>query len=183
MTPLMIYGVLTVICGLVLFLMAVLGSDMDMDADVDIDADFDLDGMDAADASGPGIFSLKLILIFLIGFGMCGFTAVYLEWQRIPHFIIALIGGTVIWFVCYKALCWLYRQQSSSHVSVESFAGREAKVTVPIPKGGTGEVYSQIKGTQKSVYLNARAKDSQREYKKGDMVTIESVEGKTATVE
>jgi membrane protein implicated in regulation of membrane protease activity len=179
MEPLLIYGLITVICGIILFLMAILGHDIDVDAD--IDAGIELGGIDASDAGGPGIFSLKLIMIFLIGFGMCGFISEYLG-LPVP-FIIGLVGGFIIWFVCYKALSWLYKQQSTSQVSSASFVGKEAKITVPIPKGGTGEIYSKIKGTEKSIYLNARSKVPQKEFAKGDTVTIESVDGNTATVE
>jgi len=183
MDPLMIYGLITVVCGIILFFMAILGHDIDLDADVDIDIDTDVDvgGVDASDAGGPGIFSLKLIMIFMIGFGICGFISAYLKWS-VPHIVVALIGGFTIWFICYNALCWLYNQQSTSQVSSASFAGKEAKVTVPIPKGGTGEIYSKIKGTEKSIYLNARSKEANKEFKKGDVVIIESVEGNNATV-
>jgi membrane protein implicated in regulation of membrane protease activity len=179
MSPLLIYGLITIVCGIVLFLMAILGSDVDLDADIDID--LDVDGLDASDASGPGIFSLKLIMIFLIGFGIWGFISEYLKWP-IHSVIVGLIGGFVIWFVCYRALGWLYRQQSTSQISSASFIGKEAKVTTPIPQGGTGEIFSRIKGTQKSIYLNARSKDSQKEIGKGVIVKIESVDGNTATV-
>ncbi len=178
MDPLLIYGLITVICGIILFLMAILGHDADIGAD--IDAGIDIGGMDASDVGGPGIFSLKLIMIFLIGFGMTGFIATYLKWP-VP-FILGLIGGFTIWFLCYNALSWLYNQQSTSQISSESFIGKEAKVTVPIPKDGAGEIYSKIMGTEKSVYLNARSKEAGKEYKKGDTVTIESVDGNTATV-
>lgn len=178
MSPLLLYGLITVICGIILFLMAILGHDIDVDAD--IDAGIDLGGVDASDAGGPGIFSLKLIMIFLIGFGMTGFIATYCNWP-VP-FILGLIGGFALWFICYNALCWLYNQQSTSQVSSESFIGKEAKVTTPIPKEGAGEIYAKIKGTEKSMYLNARSREPGKEYKKGDTVTIESVEGNTATV-
>jgi membrane protein implicated in regulation of membrane protease activity len=183
MSPLMIYGVITVVCGIILFLMAILGHDIDLDADIDIDidADVDIDGADTPDTGGPGIFSLKLIMVFLIGFGICGFISTSLKWS-VPSIVVALIGGFTIWFICYNALSWLYNQQSTSQVSSASFTGKEAKVTVPIPKGGTGEIYSKIKGTEKSIYLNARSIDADKEFKKGDIVTIESVEGNTATI-
>jgi membrane protein implicated in regulation of membrane protease activity len=183
MSPLVIYGLITVVCGIILFLMAILGHDMDLDADVDIDIDVDadLDGVDTPEAGGPGIFSLKLIMIFMIGFGICGFISAYNNWS-VPSIVVALIGGFTIWFICYNALSWLYNQQATSQVSSVSFTGKEAKVTVPIPKGGTGEIYSKIKGTEKSIYLNARSKDVDKEFRKGDTVTIESVEGNTATV-
>ena len=178
---LLIYGLITVVCGIILFLMAIMGSDVDLDADIDIDTDIGLDGADASDASGPGIFSLKLIMIFMIGFGICGFIPEYLNWA-VSSIIVAVAGGFVIWFICYKALGWLYRQQANSQVSSASFVGKQARITVPIPKGGSGEIYSKIKGTEKTIYLNARAQESDKEYKKGDIVTIESIEGNTATV-
>lgn len=180
---LMIYGLITVICGIILFFMAILGHDMDLDADVDIDIDVDtdFDGVDTPESGGPGIFSLKLIMIFLIGFGICGYISESLKWS-VPSIVVAIIGGFTIWFICYNALSWLYNQQSTSQISSVSFVGKQAKVTVPIPSGGTGEVYSKIKDTQKSIYLNARSKEPLKEFKKGDIVTIESVEGNTATV-
>ena len=57
-------------------------------------------------------------------------------------------------------------------------------MVVPIPKeGGTGEIEATNKETGQSAYLNARASDSQKEYGKGEFVTIKSVTGKTAVVE
>lgn len=181
MSALVLYGLVTVVCGVILFLMALSGADhdIDMDADVDIDADVDVDGLGAA---GPGMLNLKLILIFLIGFGICGFLSAYFH-TRTHHVILALVGGVAIWYVSYQALSWLYRQQSSSHVRGASFVGREAKVTVPIPKGGSGEVYARVDGTNKSMYFSARAQDGEKEYGKGQAVTIKSVEGNTAIVD
>jgi len=177
MSALILYGLITVVSGGFLFLMAILGADQDIDVDVDADI-----GFDGFEAGGPSVLSLKLILIFLIGFGLCGFLAAYFKTQT-HHVILALTGGGVIWFVSYQALSWLYRQQSTSHVRGASFVGKEAQVTVPIPKGGSGEVFSRMDGTNKSIYLNARAQDSERQYQRGQTVTIRSVEGTTAIVE
>ena len=183
MTPLVIYGLITVVCGGLLFVMAAFGadSDIDMDADVDIDMDIDAD-VDGLLMGGPSFLSLKLILIFLIGFGLCGFISVQLKTQ-LHHIIIGLIGGGALWFVSYQALSWLYRQQSTSHVSAAAFVGKQARVTVPIPAGGTGEVYAQKTKGGKSIYLSATAQDSNKEYAKGESVTIKSVEGTTAIIE
>jgi len=177
MSALVLYGLITVVSGGILFLMAILGADQDIDVDVDADV-----GLDGFEAGGPSVLSLKLILIFLIGFGLCGFLAAYFHTQT-HHVILALIGGATIWFVSYQALNWLYRQQSSSHVRGASFVGKEAQVTVPIPKGGNGEVFARMDGSNKSIYFNARAQDGDAEYQRGQTVTIRSVEGTTAIVE
>lgn len=185
MSALIIYGLITIVCGGLLFVMAAFGadSDVDMDADVDIDMDVDADvDLDGLQMGGPSFLSLKLILIFFIGFGLCGFLSVQLKTQ-LHHVIIGLIGGGALWFVTYQALSWLYRQQSTSHVTATSFVGREGRVTVPIPAGGSGEVYCRVEGTGKSMYLSARAEDAEREYAKGDTVTIKSVDGSVAVVE
>lgn len=189
MSALVIYGLITTVCGGLLFVMAVFGadSDIDMDADVDIDMDMDVDvdadvDVDGLQMGGPSFLSLKLILIFLIGFGLCGFLSVQLKTQ-LHHVIVGLIGGGALWFVSYQALSWLYRQQSTSHVRAVAFVGEQARVTVPIPAGGTGEVYAQKTKGGKSIYLSATAQDSNKEYAKGESVTIKSVEGTTAIIE
>jgi membrane protein implicated in regulation of membrane protease activity len=190
MSPLVIYGVITVSCALILFIMSVFGAEQDIDADIDVDIDVDLDvdadidveGLDSAEAAGPGKFSVRLILIFVTGFGASGFVAAYYNCP-VHHVIVGLLGGTVAWFGGYEALAWLYRQQSSSQIKSVSFVGKQARVTVPIPKGGTGEVFSRATSAGKSIYFSARAENPKAEHSKGDTVTIKSVDGNTAIVE
>lgn len=179
---LLIYALLAIIPGLLLFLMSIFGADTDADADVDMDMDVDVD-IDAGDFAGPGIISLKLILFFLVGFGVGGYLSVYFQWP-LHHLLTGLIGGSAAWFLGYQLLKLLYKQQSSSQVSLASFAGHQGRVVVPIPQdGGTGEIEAANKETGQSTYFNAKAVDSQKGYKKGDFVTIKSISGKTAFVE
>lgn len=182
MGALTVYGLITVVCALILFLMSVFGAEQDFDADVDLDLDVDAEGLDTAEAAGPGRFSVRLILIFVIGFGVSGFVAAYYNCP-VHHVIVGLVGGVVAWFGGYEALAWLYRQQSTSQVKSVSFVGKQARVTVPIPKGGTGEVFSRAAPAGKSIYFSARAQDADKQYNKGDTVTIKAVDGSTAIVE
>jgi len=194
MSVLLIYGLLAVIPGVLLFVMAVFGADTDVDADVEFDVDMDVDAdadfdmgadvdIDASDfAATPGRLSLRLILFFLVGFGLCGYLGAYFKWQ-LHHVVVALAGGFIAWFLGYQLLKLLYKQQSTSHVKAVSFVGKQARVTVPIPKGGVGEITSTDKKTGKSIHLMARAKQGGREYKQGDIVKIDSVAGGTARVE
>ena len=192
MNILLIYGLLAVIPGVLLFVMAVFGADTDVGADVDVDMDVDADAdvdmdsdmdIDASDfVSTPGVLSLRLILFFLVGFGLCGYLGAYFKWS-LHHVVVALVGGFIAWFLGYQLLKLLYRQQSTSHVKAISFVGKQARVTVPIPKGGVGEITSTDQKTGKSIHLMARAKEKGREYKQGDIVKINSVAGGTARVE
>jgi membrane protein implicated in regulation of membrane protease activity len=188
MGPLLIYGLITVLCGGLLAVMAIFGAESDVDADVDadfdVDADVDVDvaDLEAGEFGGPGKLSLRLIMFFLVGFGLAGFIAVYAN-SPVPHLIVALGGGCVFWFLGYQVLKLLYQQQSNSQIRARSFTGKQARVTVPIPKGGMGEIEATDKQTGRSVYFSARAPNSENEFQKGETVTIRSVAGGTAVVE
>lgn len=178
MSALLIYGLMVVIPGLILLFMGIFGAETDVDADVDMGVD-----VDVGDLGGPGALSVKLILLFLVGFGTCGYLSAYLKWPA-HHTLWGLIGGCLAWFLGYQLLKLLYEQQSTSQVKLASFVGKQGRVVVPIPKeGGTGEIEATNKLTGQSTYFNARAVDPQKEYNKGEFVTIKSVTGKTAVVE
>lgn len=180
---LIIYAAVCVCSGALLFLMAFLGSDYDTDVDADIDIDIDGLDMDAGEFGGPGILSIKLIMFFLIGFGLCGFMAVHFGWP-VYHVVWALAGGLIVWYIGYKLLSLLYSQQSNSQIRARLFVGKEGRVTVPIPKGGgTGEIEATDKETGRSAYFSARAKDPDKEYQRGETVKIKSVTSGTAVVE
>lgn len=177
---LLIYGLMVVIPGLLLLFIAIFGAGADADADIDVDVDLDID---AGDLGGPGAFSVKLILLFLVGFGASGYMSAYFEWP-LHHVLCGLIGGGAAWFLGYQLLKLLYEQQASSQVRLASFVGKQGRVVVPIPKdGGTGEIESTNEATGQSKYFIARATEPEKEYEKGAFVIIKSVRGKTAIVE
>ncbi len=188
MSPLIIYGLITVISALILFVMAIFGAETDVDADVDVDIDVDADvdldagGMEVGEFGGPSKLSLKLIFFFLIGFGVLGYISSYLNWTG-HHVIWALAGGAVFWYIGYAVLKLLYKQQSNSQIGALSFVGKKATVTVVIPQAGVGEISAGGGDEGPGMHLAARAKDPEKEYKKGDVVTVRSVAGGTATVE
>jgi len=185
---LIIYAAVCVCSGILLFLMAFLGSDYDADADIDIEADFDVDAdvgidMDAGEFGGPGILSIKLIMFFLIGFGLFGFMAAHFNWP-VFHVFWAMGGGVVFWYSGYKLLGLLYSQQSNSQLRARTFVGKEGRVTVPIPKGGgTGEIEATDNETGRSAHFSARSSDPEKGCDRGRTVKIKSVTGGTAVVE
>ena len=182
MSLFLIYGLMAVIPGLLLLIIAIFGADADVDADIDIDADLDLN-VDAGDLGGPGALSVKLILFFLVGFGASGYLSAYFKWP-VHHVLCGLIGGGAAWFLGYQLLKLLYDQQASSQVRLASFVGKQGRIVTPIPKdGGTGEIEATIEETGQSKYFIARAADPEKEFDKGAFVTIKSISGKTAIVE
>lgn len=177
-----VYAAVCICSGILLFLMAFLGSDYDTGADIDIEADVGID-MDAGEFGGPGILSIKLIMFFLIGFGLCGFMAAHFDWP-VFHVFWAMGGGIVFWYAGYRLLGLLYSQQSNSQLRMRMFVGMEGRVTVPIPKGGgTGEIEATDKDTGRSAYFSARSSDPEKEYDRGRTVKIKSVTSGTAVVE
>ena len=183
-TTLLIYGLMAVVPGLLLLFMAVFGADTDVDVDTDFDIDADVDvDIEAGEFGGPGRLSVRLILFFLVGFGVGGYVSAYFK-LPLHHIFIGFIGGSIAWFLGYQLLKLLYKQQSTSQISLISFVGKQGRVVVPIPKnGGTGEIEATNKETGQSIYFNARAADPKKEYKRGQFVKIKSVAGKTAVVE
>ena len=188
MGPEMIYAVMTIATSFILLIMVLLGGDADVDADVDVDADLDLDmdadaGVDVgAEVGGPGYFGLKLLMGFIIGFGLGGFLAVKNAWP-FPHYLAGLGGGVIIYMLEFQLLKLLYSQQANTQSRASSVVGHTAIVSHPITKGGTGEIKAIMRGTGSSLYLRARAVDAEMEVAEGTEVRIKSVSTGLARVE
>ncbi len=177
MSPELIYGLIAVVPALILIVMVIFGLGDDFDAGgLEIEAEFDI-----GDA-GPGFFGVKLILSFVIGFGLAGFLAQNFAW-RIPPVLAGVIGGAVVYTVVYQLLKFLYRQQSNTPADGSSVAGRPGLVTSAIPKGGTGEIKAELPATGRSIYLRARAVDPEKGYPAGSEVTVKNVIAGLAKVE
>ncbi len=190
MGPAMIYAAITIGTSFILLIMVLLGGDADVDADIDVDADLDLDmDVDAdadvdvgTDIGGPGYFGLKLLLGFVIGFGLGGFLAVRNGWP-VPHYLVGLAGGLVIYTIEFQLLRLLYSQQANTQSRASSIVGHTAIVSHPIGKGGTGEIKTIMPRTGNSLYLRARSVDAETEFAEGTEVKITSVSTGLARVE
>ena len=134
------------------------------------------------DVGGPGFFGLKLLLGFIIGFGLGGFFAVKYEWA-FPHYLSGLAGGLITYTLEFQLLKLLYSQQANSQSRASSIVGHTAIVSHPIGKGGTGEIKTVMPATGNSLYLRARAIDAEAEIAEGSEVKIKSVSTGLARVE
>lgn len=110
----------------------------DTDGDFEAEMDSDLDG-DLHDGS-PGIFSLKVISVFLAAFGGFGAIAMSLGLGVLLSMLAGLAGGFVLAAVVWYFAKLLYSQQATSQVDTADLIGRKAEVIISIPAQGLGQV-------------------------------------------
>lgn len=186
---LLLYGLMVIVPALLLVVMVMLGGDSDIEAsDLDLDAgdvDGDVSGVDGdADVSGPGgpgLLSIKLILSFLMGFGLAGACAVHFH-SSIHHVPLGLVGGVLAYVVIYQALKLLYGMQANTLARGSSVIGRPGTVTEAITGAGVGEIKAMDPRTGQYLFLRAQAEDPAEDYTPGDQVIVKSVAGRLATV-
>ena len=115
-----------------------LGLDMDVDVDVDIDADMDVGG---GGAGGPGFFSLPFLLAAMSSFGGVGLLAL---WAGVPPWLspFVAVGGSAFIIVIVFVMVQRFLQKfiSDSTVNISSLKGTKGTVSVPIIKGGEGQI-------------------------------------------
>lgn len=136
-------------------------------------ADHDLDH------GGPGFFSTRILSVFVTAFG--GFGAVG------THYGLGTLGASGIGFgsgVFFAALIWafatfLYGQQASSNVGTQEMIGKVARVVVPIPADGLGQVRLQL--GEQLVDRIAQSNDGHA-IPENCTVVIEEFVGETVTV-
>jgi hypothetical protein len=97
-------------------------------------------GADHDLGDGPGVFSLRTLSIFITGLGGLGAIASLRGAGAAVSASVGLAGGVALAGAVYGFARYLYRQQSSSHVTAEELINRRAEVTVAIPAGGLGQV-------------------------------------------
>jgi hypothetical protein len=185
----LIYAIMAIATAGILVAMLLLGGDADTDVDVDVDVDVDIDvdvdaglDVDLGDIGGPGPLGLKLLLSFIMGFGLGGYLSTHYLWP-IHHIAAGFVGGAVIYFLVYQLLKLLYRQQGNTQVSGHMIVGQPAVVTHRIGRGSTGEVRASDRKTGHTVYLRARSSQADVEFADGDNVVIKSVANGFATVD
>jgi len=139
-------------------------------------ADFDHD----LGHGGPGFFSVRILSVFVTAFGGFGAGA--------THYGLGTLGSSGVGFasgVCFAGLIYafasfLYSQQASSDLRTRDILGKTARVIVPIPPNGVGQVRCQI--GEELVDKIARSRDG-HPVAENVAVTIVDVLGETVVVE
>jgi membrane protein implicated in regulation of membrane protease activity len=93
---------------------------------------------------GPGIFSGRVMAVFITAFGGFGAVATYYGLGPIPSSGVGFASGLVFGTAIYTFARFLYGQQASSDVGSKDLVGQVARVIVTIPAGGVGQVRCRV---------------------------------------
>jgi len=140
------------------------------------DASFDHD-LDAGD--GPGMFSARVLSVFITAFGGFGAVATYYGLGTLPASGVGFASGVFFAGLIYAFARFLYGQQATSAVRSHDLVGHQARVLVGIPGGGVGQVRCQL--GEDLVDKIARSRDGSA-IAENTTVVIEEVLGETVIV-
>ena len=104
---------------------------------------------------GPSPFSLRVISMFLTGFGAVGAVSMAYNLGYPISAGLGVVMGVVLGFAAFKLIQFFMRQQASSTVDDADLLGVIGEVSIAIPAGGQGQVGLTVKGQRK--YPTARA--------------------------
>lgn len=130
----------------------------DNDADHDMDHDHDVDH-DSDHSSGMSFLSVRVLLMFVSGFGAGGYFGARNDYGIISSSLWGVVFGLIMGAIGYLVLNYFYHHQVSSAVRVKDVIGKEGIVTTSIAPGSTGEVACWVGDRQE--YFPAQTRSSQ----------------------
>lgn len=153
--------------------------------DHDFDHGFDHDLGDASHEAGVdshgviGIFSMRVIATFIMGFGAAGAVALHYGAGYPIASLIGIAAGMVLAALMYGIMLLFIEQQASSVTPTDSLVGCTGTVTVPIDKDSMGEIGVSLGGE----YHTFTARAHGGTLGKGSTVRIVGVSGSVLTVD
>ncbi|MBM3745915.1 MAG: hypothetical protein FJW34_08960 [Acidobacteria bacterium] len=142
---------------------------------------FDHDGgLDhALDHGGPGIFSTRILAVFVTAFGGFGAIGTHYGMGPLPASGLGFGSGVVFASIIYAFARFLWGQQASTEVRTADLVGQTARVVVGIPAGGIGQVRCRLGEGLIDKLARAQADEAIPE---NAVVRIEEVLGETVIV-
>ena len=131
------------------------------------------------DVGGPGIFSSRVVAVFITAFG--GFGAIGIRYGMPPlaASMLGLASGVVFGGAILVFARFLFHQQASSEVRTADLVGQSCRVIVAIPSNGVGQIRCRI--GEELVDKIAQARDGIAIAEHAS-VQVESVIGETVVV-
>jgi membrane protein implicated in regulation of membrane protease activity len=131
------------------------------------------------DHGGPGIFSGRVMAVFITAFGGFGAVATYYGLGPIPASGVGFASGLVFGGAIYMFARFLFGQQASSDVGSHDLVGQIARVVVAIPAGGVGQIRCRLGEELVDKIARSRGGDAIGE---NASVRVEEVLGETVIV-
>ena len=129
---------------------------------------------------GPGFFSVRILSVFVTAFGGFGAVATHYGFGTLGASGVGFLSGLFFAGLIYAFASFLYSQQASSDLKTRDILGQTARVIVPIPPNGVGQVRCQI--GEQLVDKIARSRDGHA-ISENVAVTVIDVLGETVVVE
>jgi hypothetical protein len=142
-----------------------------------------IDDMDVGGFNGdlpiPSFFSLKILRIVMLCFGLGGNVGLRLGFNFLESLILASATGFISGYIIYKIFVYIYSQTIYNYRD-PIIIGKEARVTLDIPSDGFGQIIVYIIG-QSFIF---RAKSANNlPINEGENITIIAKDKGTCTVE
>lgn len=96
------------------------------------------------DVGGPGIFSTRVMAVFVTAFGGFGAIATKYGAEPVVASLVGLASGVVFGGAILGFARFLYGQQASSEVRSGDLVGQSARVIIAIPANGVGQIRCRI---------------------------------------
>ncbi len=149
------------------------------DGDVHVEAD-----TSGLDTHGPGVVSVKMIALLMVGFGAFGFgTRATTDWSMFKSSMAGLVGAAAVGLAGYLILRMFYSSQESSTISDQDIIGQDANLIDAIKGAEYGQAACVIRGREitflarsahgESISKNAPVRIIR---KSGNVVTVEPID-------
>jgi len=159
----------------------------DSDGGIDHDFDHDVGHGGGYDVHGIiGIFSIRVIFTFVMGFGAVGAIARHYGMSYPIASLIGIVAGMILAALMYGIMMLFIEQQASSVIPTDNLLGCTGTVIVPIDKDKAGEIGVSLGGEYHT--FAARAADAGALCKgcavrivamTGSVLTVDKAEGKS----
>jgi membrane protein implicated in regulation of membrane protease activity len=134
---------------------------------------------DMAGLKAPHLFSFRIIITFVSGFGLVGAIASWAGSSILASCTYGVIAGLVMAGLMYVFVSYLASQQASINISDSDMLNKEAQVVVKIPPDAVGQVqFNTTTGTMTKLAMSI----DHTEIPEGAVVKIEKITGQTAFV-
>ncbi len=96
------------------------------------------------DHGGPGIFSTRILSVFVTAFGGFGAVATYYGLGPAPASAVGFASGVLFASIIYAFARFLWSQQATTELRSADLVGQTARVVVAIPKNGLGQIRCRL---------------------------------------